>query len=139
MSSVKQLAVLWKRLRWVVVAGYALGILVLGTLPQNGGLPTVNDKMLHFSVFGGLGGLALFAFIPLNEVSSWPQALNRATWRAMLFSAGVGVLLEVLQAYTPGRYADFRDWVADCGGILPAVLLARAVAAKGSAACQTRH
>jgi VanZ family protein len=117
--------------RWLVLLGYALGVLFVGTLPQNGGLPSINDKLLHFTVFGGLGALSLFAFVPFQS-SGWHTELNRAAWRALLIAAGVGALLEVLQAYTPGRSADVADWIADCLGIVPAILLGRLALGWGS-------
>jgi VanZ family protein len=128
---VKQLAKAWKSLRWVALLGYSTGVLVLGTLPQNGGLPRFNDKLLHFAVFGGMGGLAVFALLPFWR-ANWRQQLRQVALRAMLFAASVGALLEILQAFAPGRSAEVQDWVADCVGILPGVALACWALARGS-------
>jgi VanZ family protein len=88
---------------WVALAVYA-GFALVSTPPSimEGG----NDKTLHF-----LGNLALYASACLR-----PRPLCRPllSWGLLLaFSSGV----ELAQALVPERFPDWRDLLANAGGL----------------------
>lgn len=96
---------------WLVVAlGYSALLFSVGSLPNNGGLPTPSDKLLHFSAFGVQTLLAL------------PAALKFAgkPRRAVLLAVGYGIaaggFLEVWQSFIPDRDAEWGDFFADALG-----------------------
>ncbi len=71
-----------------------------------------SDKVLHMVTFAVLTVLALL---------SWPGRL-RLVAGALL---GYGVLIEVLQSFTPTRSPSLGDVVADAAGIALGLALAR--------------
>jgi len=95
--------------------GIAVGVLLFMTLAPPNLLPTVNiwDKAEHAIAWLVLAGLGLVLF-PRHVV------------RIALFSLGVGVLVELLQA-TPmiARDGDIRDVLADSVGIAAALVIGR--------------
>lgn len=77
-------------------------------------LPPPWDKAAHMLVYGGFAGLA------------WVAAGARRWLLPMAVVLAVGLLDEALQYYTPGRYADVADLVADLvGGALFLAILGR--------------
>jgi VanZ family protein len=74
------------------------------------------DKVVHFLVYGLLG--TLFARVP--AVGGWAW-LGRG-WAVVLASA-YGVVDEFHQSFTPGRFVEVGDWLADTLGALLAVAL----------------
>ena len=70
------------------------------TLPSTGW-----DKMNHVLAFGTLGALAALA---------WPARVPRS----LVLLLGYGVLIEVLQAFTPTRSPELQDVLADSIGLL---------------------
>lgn len=82
-------------------------------MPNTGGL---SDKLLHVIAYG------ILTFLLLLFLNS-KIAIKRATWpwtylRALLVVVAYAVADELLQIPIPGRYAEFRDWIADLLGIL---------------------
>jgi len=72
------------------------------------------DKLAHFAVFGALAT----AWIRLP----WFQARKRrGAWLAILLVSLYGGLDEWRQSFTPGRFMEFDDWLADSLGALVAV------------------
>lgn len=80
--------------------------------------PLPNDKLLHFTAFGGLALLA-------ERIARNPMEM--AAWLFGLFVAGW--LIECLQHWVPGRSFCWRDLAANTAGILVALLLSPAVIA----------
>jgi VanZ family protein len=73
------------------------------------------DKGVHFLFF------AVMAFL------LWVAAAKRrplAVWLAVAFIGGAD---EMLQAYTPGRYSDFNDWLADGLGAAAMLVVAQRI------------
>jgi VanZ family protein len=101
----------------LAIYGFAVVVLLFLTLAPSNDLPTVNvwDKAEHAIAWLVLAGLGLLLF-PRHAV------------RIALFSLGVGVLVEILQA-TPmiARDADIRDVLADSAGIAAALVVGRLV------------
>ena len=90
-----------------------LAILVLSLAPPSSSLPTTGwDKSNH------LLGFAVLAFF-----SHWAWPARTAVALAALLA--YGGLIEVLQSFTPYRYADFVDLFADGVGLLLGELVAR--------------
>jgi len=77
------------------------------------------DKLAHFAVFGALAT----AWIRLP----WFQARGRrGGWLAIVLVSAYGGLDEWRQSFTPGRYMEFDDWLADTMGAVTAVVLYQA-------------
>ena len=95
----------------------AIGIVGLSgeqSPPTPGFIPSF-DKLAHFCVFGLLATL-LFRLLP-------PASRNaRAAILVILAVSLFGLSDEIHQSYTPGRYVEFADWVADTLGAAVAVL-----------------
>jgi VanZ family protein len=73
------------------------------------------DKAVHFLYFGTMAFLMWIA-----TGKRWPLAI----WLAVAF---IGAADETLQAYTPGRTSDIKDWLADALGSAAALFLAQRV------------
>ncbi|CAG2130070.1 VanZ family protein [Cupriavidus plantarum] len=86
--------------------GCAAAILVLALLPPSTPMPTTGwDKSNHMLAFGTLAVLGARA---------WPGRM----WGVLLGLVAYGVLIEILQGFTPYRDADAIDVVADTAGAL---------------------
>jgi len=68
------------------------------------------DKLIHFSGFFVLGGLAILAGRSIQAP------------RLILTLIAYAALTEILQHFIPGRSFSVLDWVADSLGVLVAVL-----------------
>lgn len=73
------------------------------------------DKLIHFSGFFVLGGLAMLA--------GW----KTSTYRLVLALIGYAALTEILQHFIPGRSFSVLDWVADSMGLVIAALIVSVV------------
>jgi VanZ family protein len=91
---------------------YTLGILVGGSLPGGPGKTGVSDKVLHTIVFGGLVPVAFNAALYYRGRSAWARSLGLA----VLYSVGLGGLLELWQGLLSYRSRELLDWVADAVG-----------------------
>jgi VanZ family protein len=69
------------------------------------------DKLIHFSGFFVLAGLAILA------------AWNTPGQKLLLMLIAYAALTEILQHFIPGRGFSVLDWVADSLGILAALRL----------------
>lgn len=96
----------------ILLAAYAVGILVVSPPPTLGGAPPFPhfDKLCHFAEF------ALFLFL------AW-QAAGRRLRPAWILSALFAVADELRQAYLPLRDASLLDVLADLAGAGFAALL----------------
>jgi VanZ family protein len=75
------------------------------------------DKAIHGLYFGTMAFLL------------WVATGKRWTLAVWLVVLAVGAADETLQAFTPGRDSDVRDWIADGLGAALALLIARRIAA----------
>ena len=95
----------------------AIGIVGLSgeqSPPTPGFIPSF-DKLAHFCVFGLLATL-LFRLLP-------PASRNASTAVLVILAVSLfGLSDEIHQSYTPGRFVEFADWVADTLGATVAVL-----------------
>jgi VanZ family protein len=69
------------------------------------------DKIIHFSGFFVLGGLAILA--------AWKGTPGQTIFALVVYAA----LTEIAQHFIPGRYFSVLDWGADALGVVIAVIL----------------
>ena len=69
------------------------------------------DNVAHFAVFGLLGTLVA------------RTQLRRRWWLGVAVASLYGAFDEVRQSFTPGRFVEVADWIADTAGAATAVLL----------------
>lgn len=82
----------------------AIAVLIASLVPPGTSLPGTGwDKANHVLAFGVLGALGTLAY---------PR---RARW-IILVLVVYGSLIELLQSFTPYRFAEFGDLLADIGG-----------------------
>jgi VanZ family protein len=104
--------VIW---RWAL-ASCMVALLVLSLMPPSVRLPSTGwDKSNHM-----LG----FAVLALLSHWAWPGR----TVVALVALLAYGGLIEVLQSFTPNRFAEFGDLLADAIGLLIGELVARFLA-----------
>jgi VanZ family protein len=84
------------------------------------------DKAIHFLFFGTMAFL-----LWIVTAKRWPLAV----WLAVAF---IGFADETLQASTPGRSADFYDWLADGFGAAAALIVSQRVSPQAGAAAGAR-
>jgi VanZ family protein len=120
-SKVNPLHTFFVRKFWMVAAVlWTGGVLALALSPsQNPSwlLKTFGDKVLHgfaFTVGGLLWAKTLESLRPLHRI--WAAIVGACV------ALTVGVAIELLQRYVPGRSCDLLDFWADVIGVLPSVL-----------------
>jgi VanZ family protein len=84
------------------------------------------DKSIHFLFFGTMAFL-----LWVVTAKRWPLAV----WLAIAF---IGFADETLQASTPGRSADFDDWLADGFGAAAALIVSQRVSPSANAVAAPR-
>ncbi|MCP4191904.1 MAG: hypothetical protein GY768_14920 [Planctomycetaceae bacterium] len=107
-----------QQLRSVIRPILAISIvaLTIGSLqPSNGGgIPSMNDKLLHFVAYAFVGLLAIAAF------------RRRANQVGLLLSlTALGVALEFGQLFVPGRAFELWDMAANSCGTFAAFTTSR--------------
>lgn len=80
----------------------------------------LSDKLLHVLMYFLL---CFLVGIGLSKQNKYPDARVKAIAAAIIYSAFVGILMEVLQEFVPGRYGDWRDVLANLLGVIAAVPL----------------
>ena len=94
----------------------ALAVLVLALVPSPPPMITTGwDKSNHLLAFGVMAWLGCKAF---------PQRLTNVLPGLLAY----GVLIEIMQSFTPNRTAEWLDLFADCLGILLGWMLIRFLA-----------
>jgi len=98
--------------RWAYPSALAGMIVVASGRSQVAGPPVVNiDKLVHFMVFGLLATTVV-------------RSLGIKRFRMAILTVSLfGVADEFRQSFTPGRFVEFADWVADTAGAFTAVSL----------------
>ncbi|MFP6761972.1 MAG: VanZ family protein [Planctomycetaceae bacterium] len=114
-----------RRLRpWLslIVAVYWLLMFVATHIPNPSGLmpPGLSDKVLHAVAF-----FVLYVLLSLRQRcldQQWPDPQRHRI--LLVLTVGYAACDELLQALPLiGRQADWRDWAADCAGLLLAAIL----------------
>ena len=114
--------------RWPAIACLILYwlVLCLATHLRNpwpaGGAPTYPDKLVHFTAYGILAALAVFALVGPRS-NRGLGSLVRRTAMILGLVIGYGLLDEFTQPLT-GRDFEWLDWAADIGGAVCGTLLA---------------
>lgn len=102
-------------MRWVyLVAALVYMGIIFWFSSQPGdkvGIPAPWDKLVHTAVYGLLGWLL-------------GMGLNRPVW-AWGVAIAFGISDEFHQRFTPGRFFDLGDWLADSVGSAVGVWLSR--------------
>jgi surface polysaccharide O-acyltransferase-like enzyme len=92
-----------KWMYWIAAIAYMGMIFWLSSLPgEQAGIPAPWDKLVHGIVYGVLGALLYKA--TRDSQISW------------LIAVLYGLSDEIHQGFTPGRYLELGDWVADSLG-----------------------
>lgn len=91
-----------------------LAVCVASLLPQEDSVP-----LGHFDKLAHAGAYALTAFVGVLG------ARTRRGWLTVAaMTLALGVLMEVLQSYVPGRSASIGDLIADVVGVMAGIWLA---------------
>ena len=98
----------------VILAVGSVGLSGEQSPPTPGFIPSF-DKLAHFCVFGLLATL-LFRLVPPTSRTA------RIAILVILAVSLFGLSDEIHQSFTPGRFVEFADWVADTLGATVAVL-----------------
>ncbi len=100
------------RLRYLAVAAFAVAAVAVvflsvtpRPLPTSG--PLLSDKVQHLAAYAVLAVLGGFGF-----------AAGRRVGRVALALFALGVAMEIVQSFVPGRFAGLDDVVANSTGIL---------------------
>lgn len=97
----------------VIYISYVLLVIFLSLVPQPAGAGGSNlDKIVHACLYGIMGVLAYIAFDTLGKRII-----------IFIFMFLLGVLLELLQIYIPGRDASLHDALANATGLALSFLL----------------
>ena len=100
-----------RRARWtaLLLAIYWLLLTTATHLPIPRLPRGMNDKLLHFLAFGGLGFLA---------AATWAQfrPAGKRNWGGLLTAVAVYGIIDELLQIPVGRSADIADWYADLIG-----------------------
>lgn len=94
----------WRISFWLVI-GLLLFLTITPTPPQPINLPQI-DKIYHCAAFAGTTFLMLAAYGRTNQI-----------WSIYVATA-LGVLIEVIQYFVPGRGFSIADMLADFVGVL---------------------
>ncbi len=101
---------------WKVLFVLSIGFLLFSTLvPMKiQQVPIIHiDKIFHFLVFAGVAFLSMNAFISINR------------WLLGSLLSGLGLAIEIIQYFIPGRSFSLADWLADSLGVLLVLLFFR--------------
>lgn len=98
----------------VILAAGIVGLSGESSPPTPGFIPSF-DKLAHFCVFGLLATLLIRLLPPASRNA-------RNAFLVILAVSLFGLSDEIHQSYTPGRFVEFADWVADTLGATVAVL-----------------
>lgn len=99
---------------WLPPLCYAAGIFFLSSraVPPSIAPPEGFDKLAHFILYGGLGGLLARALLSAG------LGRANAVWWTTLLGTLYGVSDEIHQSFVPERSSEVLDAVADAGGSL---------------------
>lgn len=87
-------------------AAYTLLILVFSLMPTSGETILFLDKLVHGLAYTGMAWLGLATF-----------RSHRARWVATGFAVLLGIAVELIQRYIPGRSSSWADELANLIGI----------------------
>lgn len=101
----------WPAIVWSLV-------ILIATLIPGKTIPKVGffqiDKVVHFFIFGVLMFLSCYALKKTYEYTGRPLRYIRI---ALIYSLALGVIIELIQQYVPGRGPSVADVVANSIGV----------------------
>ncbi|MCC7259163.1 MAG: VanZ family protein [Gammaproteobacteria bacterium] len=99
---------------WLGSGTVLVALVLIAALAPTGGVPpfALSDKLLHFATFAFL----TVWFLGMVE--------PRLVWRVLVALVLYGLLIEILQRFTPYRSSEAWDLVADVAGVGTGWLLA---------------
>lgn len=100
--------------RWMAWFGIIV-TLVLSLMP-----PVLDDHVGHTDKIVHLAGYTLLMFW-------WAQLVTSRRWKLALAVVVFGIVIELLQGFTPARQPDILDALANTCGVLLGWLIARAL------------
>ena len=111
---------MWQRLALcTILIGYMVVVFILSSMPDTGNMlqlinvinPSVR-KLLHAPVYGFVGPLWVHALRTYGFSERWSMLL------AFVLASTFAALNEFYQAWVPGRFPLFTDFLLDVAGIL---------------------
>ena len=94
---------------------YVVFVIAASLIPEAGmGVTVYKDKIAHLMAYFAMGALAWISV-----------ATMRRKLYLLLFSVVLGVVLELVQEYVPGRSMDAADAAANTAGVVLAYLICR--------------
>ncbi len=111
---------MWQRLALcTILIGYMAVVFILSSMPDTGDMPLLIDvinptvrKLLHAPVYGFLGPLLVLTLRTYGFSERWSMLL------ALVLALTYAALNELYQAWVPGRFPLFTDFILDVTGIL---------------------
>jgi VanZ family protein len=101
----------WPAIVWSLV-------ILIATLIPGKAIPKVGffqiDKVVHFFIFGILMFLSCYALKKTHDYTGKPVRFIRI---ALLYSLALGIVIELIQQYVPGRGPSVADVVANSIGV----------------------
>jgi VanZ family protein len=101
----------WPAIVWSLV-------ILIATLSPGKAIPKVGffqiDKVVHFFIFGILMFLSCYALKKTHDYTGKPVRFIRI---ALLYSLALGIVIELIQQYVPGRGPSVADVVANSIGV----------------------
>jgi VanZ family protein len=93
-------------------------VILIATLIPGKAIPKVGffqiDKVVHFFIFGVLMFLSCYALKKSYEYTGKPL---RFIGIALIYSLALGIIIELIQQYVPGRGPSVADVVANSIGV----------------------
>lgn len=96
---------------WVPVIGYMAFIFALSSISRPPATPAGTDKLLHATLYAGLGVLIARAIAGGVTAITWHTVIRTALWGGLY-----GVSDELHQYFNPPRSVEVMDVVADTIG-----------------------
>lgn len=81
------------------------------------------DKVVHLGMFGGVSGCFYWDYV--HSMKKMPPLLL-----PFVILVAFAAVTEIIQLYVPQRSCDYRDFIADCIGIVLAIGISRQVVRK---------
>ena len=115
---------IWKKLNMLIPISYMGAILIMSSIPDTSKTPQLLagtspnvQNLLHIPVFG------LLALLWVLVLRSQGHSEERVFLIAFITSTGYGALIELNQAWVPGRFPSYGDFILDLTGILLFIFL----------------
>jgi VanZ family protein len=113
-----------RRTRWILAAACVLGVVVVSVLPSGPGLLGGWDRSISPRLQDA-GHVPAYCLVFLSL--AWAQSASRTpAWGRLLLTAlaccALGMVLEIVQAFVPGRTCSVSDELANIGGVTAGLL-----------------